>query len=60
VSSQSLAVRTAWLVAAAVGLWVLALGLIALLGLGGLAIATYAPDYFLAAIAAWGLAAALA
>jgi Zn-dependent protease with chaperone function len=52
--------RAAWVVLAAVGFWVLAVGLVSLLVWGGFAIVAYAPDHVVAGVAAWGLALALA
>ena len=55
-SRDPLRFRAAWVVAAATGFWVLALGLTSLLAWGGYAIIAYAPDYAFAGLAAWGLA----
>jgi Zn-dependent protease with chaperone function len=60
VSGQSLTFRTAWLVAVAVGFWVLALGLTVAFACLGAWIARYAPEYMLAAFASWALAFGLA
>ena len=59
-SRDALRFRGAWVVAAAVGFWVLALGLIGALLFGGFAVFMYAPDNIAGGIAMWGLAAALA
>jgi Zn-dependent protease with chaperone function len=56
---DGLTYRAAWVVAAAVGFWGLAIGLVALLVGGGVAIVTYAPDFALAGFVAFALAAAL-
>jgi Zn-dependent protease with chaperone function len=56
VSDQSLTLRAAWLVAVAVGFWALALGLTVTFVCLGAWIASYAPDYMLAAFASWALA----
>ena len=52
--------RAVWVAAAAVGFWVLAIGLTLLLVWGGVAILEYAPDYDLAAFMTFALAGALA
>ena len=56
----SLRHRAAWVAAAAVGFWVLTIGLTLLLVVGGAAILTYAPDYGIAGLFAFALAGALA
>jgi Zn-dependent protease with chaperone function len=57
---ESLGVRAAWIAVAAVGFWVLSVGMVALLAFGGLAIMTYAPDQVLGGPVALVLAGALA
>jgi Zn-dependent protease with chaperone function len=56
----SLKHRAVWVAAAAVGFWVLAIGLTLLLVEGGVAILEYAPGYDLAAFMTFALAGALA
>src|SRR5258708_2965851 len=57
---MTLSARAAWLIALAAGFWALAIGLTAVLAVGGWAILTYAPEDTMAGFVAWGLAAVLA
>jgi Zn-dependent protease with chaperone function len=57
---ESLGLRAAWIAAAAVGFWVLSIGMVALLAFGGMAIMTYAQDQVLGGPIALVLAGALA
>ncbi len=59
-SRNALRFRGAWAVAAALGFWVLAVGLVAALVAGGFAVFVYAPDDLVSGLAMWGLAGALA
>ena len=59
-AAPSLARRAGWLLAGALGFWGLALGMVGALFLIGSWILTYAPEDFLAALACWGMACALA
>jgi Zn-dependent protease with chaperone function len=56
VKGPSLAIRAVWVVLAAAGFWVLAVGLVGALVCAGLAIQIYAPERTPAAFAAWALA----
>jgi Zn-dependent protease with chaperone function len=57
---ESLGFRAAVVAAAAIGFWVLAVGLVLALAAGGVAIVTYAPDQVFAALVAFALAVGLA